>query len=85
MVRDGPPPNRRSPIVRSPSSLASSSESSRAGLAIGLALATLSVATFVKLVPPAATKLVIDHVLLGRPLPSSFPGWVWVLPARRGG
>ena len=53
-------------------------------LAIGLALATLSVATFVKLVPPAATKLVIDHVLLGRPLPSSFPGWVWVLPGPKG-
>ncbi|MBV8314985.1 MAG: ABC transporter ATP-binding protein [Planctomycetaceae bacterium] len=53
-------------------------------LAIGLALATLSVATIMKLVPPAATKLVIDHVLLGRPLSSSIPGWVWVLPGPKG-
>ncbi len=39
---------------------------------IGLALLGLSLATLLKLVPPAATKLVIDYVLLGRPLPAAF-------------
>ena len=38
---------------------------------IALALATLSVATLLRLVPPAATKLVIDYVLLRRPLPEA--------------
>jgi ATP-binding cassette subfamily B protein/subfamily B ATP-binding cassette protein MsbA len=41
---------------------------------LGLALAGLSVGTLIKLVPPAATKLVIDHVLLGLPLPGSWAG-----------
>ncbi len=39
-------------------------------LTIVFALIMLSVATLLKLVPPAATKLVIDNVLLGKPLPS---------------
>lgn len=43
-------------------------------LSIVWALVTLSLATLLKLAPPAATKLVIDDVLLGRPLPSSFLG-----------
>jgi ATP-binding cassette subfamily B protein/subfamily B ATP-binding cassette protein MsbA len=42
------------------------------------ALALLAVATLVRLVPPAATKLVIDYVLLGRPLPPGRPSWLIV-------
>jgi ATP-binding cassette subfamily B protein len=38
-------------------------------------LALLSFATLFKLIPPAATKLVIDYVLLARPLPSRFPAF----------
>jgi ATP-binding cassette, subfamily B, bacterial len=38
---------------------------------IVLALLSLSFATLLKLIPPAATKLVIDYVLLARPLPYS--------------
>ncbi len=44
--------------------------------AVALALLTLSVTTTLKLVPPAATKLVIDHVLLGHPLPPGLPAWL---------
>jgi len=53
--------------------------------AIALALATLSVATTVRLVPPAATKLVIDNVLLGHGLPAGTPAWLPVpeSPSRR--
>lgn len=42
------------------------------------ALATLSVATLLKLIPPAATKLVIDYVLLRRPLPPQLSRWIVV-------
>jgi ATP-binding cassette subfamily B protein len=38
--------------------------------AIVLALFGLSLATFLKLIPPAATKLAIDYVLLGNPIPT---------------
>ncbi len=38
---------------------------------IALALLALSAATLLKLVPPAATKIVIDYVLTARPLPPS--------------
>ncbi len=48
-----------------------------------MALATLSVATSLRLVPPAATKLVIDQVLLGRPLPTNLPGWLPVPESAR--
>ena len=41
-----------------------------------LALATLTVATVLALVPPAATKFVIDFVLGDKPLPSGVPAWV---------
>ena len=51
---------------------------------IALALATLSVGTSLKLVPPAATKLVIDHVLLARPLPPNLPSWLPVPETPRG-
>ena len=40
------------------------------------ALAALSLATLLRLVPPAATKLVIDYVLLARPLPKRVPAWI---------
>ncbi|MFO0897848.1 MAG: ABC transporter ATP-binding protein [Pirellulales bacterium] len=47
--------------------------------AIGAALATLTVSTLLRLVPPAATKVVIDNVLGGQPLS---PGpWTRWLPA----
>jgi ATP-binding cassette subfamily B protein/subfamily B ATP-binding cassette protein MsbA len=38
----------------------------------------LSIATLLKLIPPAATKLVIDQVLLRRPAPASLSRWVSV-------
>jgi ATP-binding cassette subfamily B protein/subfamily B ATP-binding cassette protein MsbA len=44
--------------------------------AIAAALAIGSVVTLLKLIPPAATKFVIDNVLLGRPLPAGLPSWV---------
>ena len=39
-------------------------------------MATLTVATLLALVPPAATKLVIENVLGGKPLPAAAPAWV---------
>ncbi len=51
---------------------------------IALALLTLSVGTSLKLVPPAATKLVIDHVLLGKALPPDLPAWLPVPETPRG-
>ena len=49
-------------------------------LSIALALGLLSFTTLLRLVPPAATKLVIDNVLLRRPLPEPLARW---LPAGR--
>jgi ATP-binding cassette subfamily B protein/subfamily B ATP-binding cassette protein MsbA len=40
------------------------------GSAIGFALATLILATLLRLIPPLATKLVVDNVLIDRPLPA---------------
>ncbi len=37
-------------------------------LAVGFALATVTISTLLSLVPPAATKLTIDHVLTDKPL-----------------
>lgn len=37
--------------------------------AILFSLVTLAIATVLKLIPPAATKLAVDHVLVGKPLP----------------
>ncbi len=45
-------------------------------LAILLSLATLTVATLLTLIPPAATKFVVDYVLGDRPLPDTVPAWV---------
>ena len=43
---------------------------------LALALAGLSIATVMKLIPPAATKAVIDYVVMARPLPEqSRPGF----------
>ena len=39
-------------------------------------LATVTLATGLSLVPPAATKFVVDYVLADKPLPPSFPGWL---------
>jgi ATP-binding cassette, subfamily B, bacterial len=44
---------------------------------IAAALVLMSAATLLKLIPPAATKLAIDYVLLNRPLPA---GWASRLP-----
>jgi ATP-binding cassette subfamily B protein/subfamily B ATP-binding cassette protein MsbA len=49
--------------------------------AIALALGTLTVATLFQLIPPLATKVIIDNVLIDRPLPA----WLqsWGLPTER--
>ena len=39
-------------------------------------MATLTVATILALIPPAAVKLVVDYVLTSQPLPASVPGWI---------
>lgn len=44
--------------------------------AVCFSLATLSVSTLMKLVPPASTKLVIDYVLTDNPVPESITRWV---------
>jgi ATP-binding cassette subfamily B protein len=49
-------------------------------LSVLFALLTLTLATLLKLVPPAVTKLVIDYVLPGKPLPASVSSWL-PLPA----
>jgi ATP-binding cassette, subfamily B, bacterial len=45
-------------------------------LGLGFALATLSVSTLLKLLPPAATKIVIDNVLGGQPITSPWLSWL---------
>ena len=50
-------------------------------LQLALALGTLSISTLLKLLPPAATKIVIDNVLGGKPITSPWLGW---LNAERG-
>lgn len=45
-------------------------------MALALSLATLTVATALSLIPPAATKFVVDYVLGGEPLPDTVPRWV---------
>ena len=44
--------------------------------AIVLSLSTSTVATLLALIPPAATKFVVDYVLGGHALPTYVPGWV---------
>lgn len=48
--------------------------------ALAIALSTLTASTLLKLVPPAVTKLVIDYVLPGKPLPAAIAER-WHLPA----
>jgi ATP-binding cassette subfamily B protein/subfamily B ATP-binding cassette protein MsbA len=52
--------------------------------ALVVALGTLSFATALKLVPPAATKLVIDYVLLAKALPPTLPTWLPIPATPRG-
>ncbi len=47
-------------------------------------LLVLAAATLLKLAPPAATKLVIDYVLLNRPIPTGLPAWLPIPPTPRG-
>ncbi|MCA8996907.1 MAG: ABC transporter ATP-binding protein, partial [Planctomycetaceae bacterium] len=47
---------------------------------IAFALATLTVSTVLALIPPAATKFLVDYVFPGKPLPPDFP-FRNVLPA----
>jgi len=44
--------------------------------AVALSLATLSAATIMSLLPPAATKFVVDYVLNGKPIPAAVPAWI---------
>jgi ATP-binding cassette subfamily B protein/subfamily B ATP-binding cassette protein MsbA len=39
-------------------------------------MATLTVATILALIPPAAVKLIVDYVLTRQPLPEAFPEWI---------
>ena len=39
-------------------------------------MATLTIATILALIPPAAVKLVVDYVLTSQPLPAVFPEWI---------
>ncbi len=51
---------------------------------IGLALGLLTIGTVLGLLPPAATKLVIDYAFTGQPLPTSLDVWVpaaWAIDA----
>ncbi|MFI4852822.1 MAG: ABC transporter ATP-binding protein [Gimesia chilikensis] len=41
-----------------------------------LSLGTLTIATLLALIPPAATKFVVDYVLDQKPLPVDLPAWV---------
>jgi ATP-binding cassette subfamily B protein/subfamily B ATP-binding cassette protein MsbA len=45
-------------------------------LALAMAMGSLTIATLLALIPPAATKFVVDYVLGGKPLPASTPAWV---------
>ncbi|MBP89560.1 MAG: ABC transporter ATP-binding protein [Planctomycetaceae bacterium] len=45
-------------------------------LSVALSLATLTVATLLALLPPAASKLVVDYVLGDEPMPATMPKWV---------
>jgi len=39
-------------------------------------MVTLTIATILALIPPAAVKLVVDYVLTSQPLPAAFPDWI---------
>lgn len=52
-------------------------------LALSISLVTLSLATLLKLVPPAATKVTIDYVLGEQSLQSIAPAWLHVPASKR--
>lgn len=39
-------------------------------------MTTLTIATILALIPPAAVKLIVDFVFTSRPLPEAFPAWI---------
>ena len=43
---------------------------------VAFSLGTLTAATILALVPPAATKFIVDYVLSEQPLPDSLPAWI---------
>ncbi|MFK7778212.1 MAG: ABC transporter ATP-binding protein, partial [Gimesia sp.] len=43
---------------------------------VTLSLLTLTVATLLALIPPAATKFVVDYVLEKNPMPAGLPQWI---------
>ena len=45
-------------------------------VSVAISLSLLTVATLLALIPPAATKFVVDYVLVRRPLPEYVPAWV---------
>jgi len=47
-------------------------------LRIAFALGTLTIATLLSLLQPAATKIVVDYVLIGSPLPDTVPAWLHI-------
>ena len=46
------------------------------GRSMLLSLITLTISTVLALLPPAATKFVVDYVLGGKPVPESVPSWI---------
>ena len=52
-------------------------------LTIGLALAALTAGTILKLIPIYSTKIVLDNVLAGHPLPPTWPSWLQLPTDRR--
>lgn len=52
-------------------------------LTIAGALAILSLGTLLKLIPLYSTKIVLDNVLAGHPLPANWPAWLQVPTDRR--
>ena len=45
-------------------------------LPVAFALFTLTISTLLSLIPPAATKFIIDYVLTDHPLPPEIPAWI---------
>ncbi len=53
------------------------------GSTLALALGALAIATALKLIPLYSTKLVLDNVLAGHPLPANWPSWLRLPTDRR--
>ena len=71
---DGGPPGKARSLRRIYRELFRLLSGSRRSVAVGLALMT--VGTLLRLLPPAATKLVIDYILLKKPIPPRLMTWV---------